>query len=197
MFGKTVAAGAFACVLAVATAHADDAAAAAQKQQEMEMWTKMAAPSEAHKELAKLAGTWNTVVTMWMEPGAEPQVSNGVSENKMVLDGRWLEQRYNGTFMGQPFQGVGFTGYDNFKKQYLGTWMDTASTSAMNTTGKREADGKLTFTGTMDDPMTGKSLPMKEVMTLVDADHHNFEMWMTGPDGKMMKTMEIQYTRKK
>jgi hypothetical protein len=45
--------------------------------------------------------------------------------------------------------------------------------------------------------MTGKSLPMKEVMTLVDADHHNFEMWMTGPDGKMMKTMEIQYTRKK
>jgi hypothetical protein len=31
----------------------------------------------------------------------------------------------------------------------------------------------------------------------VDADHHNFEMWMSGPDGKMHKAMEIQYVRKK
>jgi hypothetical protein len=144
-----------------------------------------------------MAGTWNTVVMMWMEPGAEPQKSEGVSENRMVLDGRWLEQRFTGTFMGQPFQGVGFTGYDNYRKQYLGMWMDTASTTAMMTTGRREADGKMTFTGTMDDPMSGKAVQMKEVVTIVDADHHNFEMWMTDPEGKTSKTMEIRYSRKK
>jgi hypothetical protein len=196
MFGKLVAASACACVFAVASAHADDAAAAKQQAMEMEMWAKMAAPGAPHAELAKLAGTWNTVVTMWMEPGAEPQVSTGVSENKMVLGGRWLEQHYNGDFMGQPFQGVGYTGYDNFKKQYIGTWMDTASTSAMMTTGKQEAAGKMTFTGTMDDP-SGNAIPTKQVMTVVDADHHSYEMWVTGSDGKMAKTMEIQYTRKK
>lgn len=195
MFGKIVAAGACACVLAAFPVHADDAAA--KQQAEMEMWAKMAAAGAPHAELAKLAGTWNTVVSMWMDPSAAPQVSKGVSESRMVLGGRWLEQRYTGTFMEQPFEGVGFTGYDNFKKQYVGMWMDTASTAVMTTTGKLEGAGKMTFIGTMDDPMSGTAIQVKEVVNIVDADHHNFEMWMTGPDGKMAKTMEIQYTRKK
>jgi hypothetical protein len=115
----------------------------------------------------------------------------------MALDGRWLEQRYQGEMMGSPFHGIGYTGYDNMKKEYVGMWMDTASTSVMLTTGKDEGGGKMTFTGTMDDPMSGQPIAMKEVVTIVDADHHNFEMWMTGPNGQMFKNMEINYSRKK
>ncbi|MGQ0722170.1 MAG: DUF1579 domain-containing protein [Candidatus Eiseniibacteriota bacterium] len=172
--------------------------AAGDEAKMMEQMMAMAAPSEAHKKLEMMAGTWTTKVKMWMDPAAPPQESEGVSENRMVLGGRWLEQRYEGTFMGGPFSGIGLTGYDNFKKQYIGMWMDTASTSSMMTTGTAGADGKtMTFTGTMDDPITGGATQMKEVVTIVDADHHNFEMWMSGADGNMHKAMEIQYIRKK
>jgi hypothetical protein len=172
--------------------------AAGDEAEMMEKMMALAAPSEAHKKLEMMAGTFTTKVKMWMDPAAPPQESEGTSENRMVLGGRWLEQRYEGTFMGGPFSGIGLTGYDNFKKQYIGMWMDTASTSSMMTTGTAGADGKtMTFTGTMDDPMTGTATQMKEVVTIVDADHHNFEMWMSGPDGKMHKAMEISYIRKK
>src|SRR2546422_49139 len=53
------------------------------------------------------------------------------------------------------------------------------------------------FTSTVDDPMTGKPAPMKEKVTVVDADHHTMEMWGPAPDGTMYKMMQIDYTRKK
>ena len=67
----------------------------------------------------------------WMAPGADPMVMDGTSENRWVMGGRYLEQRFNGNFMGMPFEGIGYTGYDNVKKQYWGTWMDNMSTGMM------------------------------------------------------------------
>jgi len=181
-------------------AFADDpkAKSAAQQQAEMEAMMKAATPGDAHKKLSPMAGTFNANVKMWMAPGAPPTAGDGVAENSWALDGRWLQQQFSGTFMGMPFHGVGYTGYDNIKKKYVGSWMDSMSTSMMISSGKAEADGKsFTFSSTMDDPMTGKSSPVKEKVTVVDDDHHTLEMWGAGPDGKMFKMMEINYTRKK
>jgi len=165
----------------------------------MEAWMKAATPGDAHKALNSMVGTWDTKVSAWMAPGQPPMVSTGTSENKWVLGGRWVEQTFSGTFMGMPFSGIGYTGYDNIKKQYVGSWMDTSSTAMMTSmsTGA-SADGKSwTFSSSMDDPMTGKPSPVTEKVTVVDNDHHNLEMWTPGPDGKMFKMMEINYTRKK
>ena len=171
---------------------------AAPGQAEMEAMMKAATPGDAHKKLNPMAGTFNAEVKMWMQPGAPPAGGAGVAENSWALDGRFLEQHFTGNFMGMPFTGMGFTGYDNIKKKYVGTWMDTMTTSMMISTGTANADGKsYTFTSTMDDPMTGKSSPVKETVTIVDDDHHTLEMWGAAPDGKMFKTMEIAYTRKK
>lgn len=164
----------------------------------MEMMAKYSTPGAEHKNLEQFVGTWDTTNKMWMDPNAPAQETKGVAENKMALGGRFLEQHYEGTFMNQPFTGMGYTGYDLYKKQYVGTWMDSMGTTIMNTTGTADPSGKtITFTGTMDDFTTGKKANFKEVVTVVDNDHHTFEMWWPGPDGKMFKTMEIQYTRKK
>jgi hypothetical protein len=100
--------------------------------------------------------------------------------------------------MGMPFRGIGFTGYDNIKQKYVGSWMDNMSTSMMVSTGTGDASGKsYEFNSTMDDPMTGKTSAVKEKVTVVDEDHHTMEMWGSGRDGKTYKMMEIAYTRKK
>ncbi|PYQ35343.1 MAG: hypothetical protein DMF55_07560 [Acidobacteria bacterium] len=163
----------------------------------MEMMAKYSTPGPEHKALEQFVGTWDADVKMWMAPGAPPQESTGTAENKMALGGRFLEQHYEGTFMNQPFTGMGYTGYDLYKKQYIGTWMDSMGTSIMNSTGTADASGTMTFTGKMDDPVAKKTQPFKETMKVVDNDHHVFEMWSPGPDGKMFKMMEISYTRKK
>jgi hypothetical protein len=170
----------------------------AEEKAAMDAMMKAASPGEAHKKLAGMVGTWDATVKMYNAPGAPAQVSTGTSENKLVLGGRWVQETFNGTFMGMPFSGIGYTGYDNIKKQYVGTWMDTMSTSMMQSAGTGDASGKsFTFSSTMDDPVTGKPVTTKSTMTVTDENHHTMEMWMPAPDGKMFKMMEINYTRKK
>jgi hypothetical protein len=173
-----------------------DQAPATDEKAMMEAWMKVATPGQAHKWLEPVVGTWDAKITMWMAPGAPPQESTGTSENKWVLGGRFVEQRYEGTFMGQPFSGVGYTGYDNYKKKYIGTWMDTMGTMMMISQG--DATGKtLTMTSTMDDIMTGKTATVKSEIKIVAPDHHVMEMWGPDPSGKQFKTMEIDYAKKK
>jgi hypothetical protein len=178
--------------------HGQKPAAPAMDPAMMDMMMKAGMPGDAHKKLDSMAGNWDTKATFWMMPGMDPMTSMGTSMNQWVMGGRYMEQRYKGDMDGMPFEGVGYTGYDNVKKQYWGTWMDNMSTGVMTSTGSISADGKTwEFTATMSDPMTGKDSTAKEKVTVVDADHHTLEMWVPGPDGKMFKNMEINYSRKK
>ena len=163
----------------------------------MEAMTKAGTPGDAHKKLEPFVGTFDTRVKMWMDPSKPAEESSGISENKWVLGNRWIEQRFEGTFMGQPFSGIGYTGYDNVKKKYVGTWMDSASTAMMTSMGTADASGKMTMVGMMDDPMTRKSMKVTSKITMPDKDTQIMEMWCPGPTGKVYKMMEITYTRKK
>jgi uncharacterized protein DUF1579 len=164
----------------------------------METWARFATPGEGHKALAGMVGTWDAEVTSWMDPGQPPMKSKGTSENRMVLGGRWVESKFTSEMMGQPFEGLGYTGYDNYKKKYIGTWQDNMSTAVMVSEGTMDAGGKvMTSTSTMDDVVTGKKSTVKMTTTIVDPDHHVFEMWGPDPSGKNVKQMEIRYTRRK
>jgi len=178
---------------------ADDTKKAADDMQkaQMEAWMKASTPGDAHKKLDHMVGTWDVTVKSWMAPGAPPMESTGTAENTWVLGKRWVQESFHGSFMGMPFEGIGYTGYDNVKQQYVGTWMDNMSTAVMMSSGKSGSGNTYEFTSSMDDPMTGKPSPVNEKVTFTDADHHSLEMWGAGPDGKMFKMMEIAYSRKK
>ena len=170
----------------------------AEEKAQMDAWMKAATPGDPHKKLQDMVGMWDAKVTMWPAPGVPPQVSMGTSRNTSILGGRWIQQEFTGSAMGQPFTGIGYTGYDNVKKQYVGTWMDSMSTSMMVTTGAPgSAPNTFEFTSSMDDPSSGKTMPVKEKMTVVDANHQTWEMWYPSPDGNMFKMMQIDYARKK
>jgi len=49
----------------------------------------------------------------------------------------------------------------------------------------------------MNDPVTGKPAKERMVTTVIDDNHHTFEMYGTPPGGKKeMKMMSIDYMRK-
>jgi len=187
-------------LLVCLTLIADDKPAAKKMDMDpamMEAMMKAGMPGPAHKMLDGMAGTWDTKVSSWMAPGSDPMVSTGTSENKWIMGGRYMEQRFKGDFMGMPFEGLGYTGYDNVKKQYFGTWIDSMSTGMMTSVGTGGSGNTMTFKGTYADPMTGKDVMCEEKVTVIDNDHTVFEMWAPAPDGKMFKSMEIAYARKK
>ena len=165
----------------------------------MKAWMEYATPGDAHKGLAQSAGTWDGEVSMWMKPGAPPMTSKATATNKMAMGGRYQVGTFSGDFMGQPFEGMSIMGYDNAKKKFISTWVDNMGTGMMHMEGSADASGKtITLNGKMVDPSTGRECDMKEVYTMVDADHHTMEMY--GPDpatGKPFKNMEIKFIRKK
>ncbi len=163
-----------------------------------ELMQKLATPGEGHKRIDSMAGTWSVKQQMWMKPGEPPTSSEGTAEQKWVLGGRFMESKFTGTFMNMPFSGLGYTGYDNYKKKYLSIWMDNFGTTMLYTSGGFDASGKvLTQTGKMDDFTTGKIATIREKTTLVSKDEIFFEMFGPGPDGKEYKMMDLRYTRKK
>jgi hypothetical protein len=174
----------------------NDAKKAAEQKAMMDAWMKSMTPGEGHKKLTPFVGTFDVKVRSWMAPGAPPAESSGSAENRWVLGGRYVEENFDGQFMGQPFSGIGYTGYDNIKKAFVSTWMDNMSTSIMVTKGSMEGN-TMTSSGTMDDPMSGKAQVVNNKVTIADNDHHTMEMWGSGPDGKAFKMMEISYSRKK
>ena len=169
----------------------------AEQQAAMEAWRKVATPGEGHKVLEPMIGSWNVKSTSWEAPGAPPTQGAGTAESSWILGGRFVREDFQGEFGGMKFQGLGYTGYDNFKKKYVGTWMDTMGTMIMVMTGTADPSGKvLSTTSTMDDAVTGKPMKVRTVTRIVDASKHVMEMF--GPDrsGKEFKMMEIVYTKK-
>lgn len=183
---------------ATSAAIAQDKQPSADQKAAMDAMMKAMTPGDAHKLLGAMVGTFDAKVSMWQAPGAKPSVDTASAESKWVLGNRYIEQRFTGTFMGMPFSGIGYTGYDNVKKQYWSTWIDNMSTGIMTSTGATTDSGKTwKFNGTMADPMTGKDSSYESRLTVTDADHHVMEMYGAGPDGKVFKMMEIAYSRKK
>jgi hypothetical protein len=99
--------------------------------------------------------------------------------------------------MGNPFTGIGVTGYDNHTQKYVSTWIDSMGTAIPFFEGTGSADGKtITQEACYEDPIKG---PMKwgSVTRIVDDNTHVFEMYGTDKSGKEEKMMEITYTRKR
>ena len=94
----------------------------------MEVYRKLGTPGEPHKLLARLVGSWTTRTRAWMEPGKPEVQGTGTCQQKMLLDGRYLQQEYTGEMMGSTFTGINIIGYDNHTKKYVSTWIDSMST---------------------------------------------------------------------
>ena len=161
----------------------------------METYKKLATPGDPHKQLASLAGSWTTKTKEWMEPGKPPMESAGTAELKMLLDGRFLQQEYGGDMMGQPYSGIGVTAYDNLRKRYVSTWMDTMGTGIFVMEGTASADGKtITLKGQHAEP-GGGLMTHRAIWKIVDNNNQTFDMYGTHKHGKEMKMMEITYTK--
>jgi hypothetical protein len=172
------------------------AAKAVDPEAMMEAWKKVASPGEGHRRLEPLVGTWKARTTFTMTPGEPPQISGGTSEHRWVLGGRYLEQRYKGTAMNMPFEGLGYTAYDNTQGKYFGAWMDSCGTGIMTSVGTgRPTDSKIDFDSEMCDPAGGRT-KVQCTIRIEDRDRHSYEMWCKGPNGKRYRAMLIEYTRK-
>lgn len=165
-------------------------------EQMMAAYEAASAPGAEHKQMQGMAGTWDCTVSAWMAPGAPAMTSTGTSVNTSMFDGRYIQQKYSGEFMGKKFEGLGFTGFNKATGKYEGVWMDSMGGAISYSSGEMSPDNKqLIMYGTETDPMTKQSMKYKDVVEIIDADHHTMTRYYM-MDGQEMKGMEIKYVRK-
>jgi hypothetical protein len=173
---------------------ADDTPAQPDQAELEKLYFEFAELAPEHDYFKKFVGRWKAVNKMFMEGAPEPVVSEGTTSFRLLLGGRYLQQKYNSDFMDTPFEGIGISGYDKTKKKYVGVWLDNHSTAMMITEGELDAEGKImTDVGTASTPMGPAGFKMthewKDKNTLIST------MYMVGEDGTETKHMEITYTR--
>lgn len=162
----------------------------------MKAWTAFATPGAAHKMMADENGTWTCDMTFWEEPDGKPSKATSVAHAKMIFDGRYQETDYQGTMMGQPFEGKSTLAFNNASKEYTTTFIDNMGTGMMVLMGKYDEKTKtMDLKGEMVNPINGNKTPYRETYTIVDPTTRKMEMFDT-KNGKEYKCMEIIMKKK-
>lgn len=163
----------------------------------MEAFTKASTPGEEHKLLQQYAGKWDHEVKWWMKPGDEPEVSKGTSEIEPIMGGRFILQKVAGTSMGQPFEGMGITGYDNVQKHFSSVWLDNMGTGMMGGKGTFDkASNSIIDKGSFSCPLEKDgSKSYRAVWGPIADNSFKYEMFSTDESGKEFRMMEITYKK--
>jgi len=171
---------------------------AQDQQKAMEAYMKAGAVTADHAHLKYYVGVWDVTTTMWTFPGTPPQTSKNRYDAALILGGRYVQMKFSGMMMGQPFEGLQIIGFDNVAKKYTTLWIDNTSTSFYLTSGTLDASKKvMTETGNWTDPMTGGATKVKIMTKILGPDEFVNEQYMVLPDGKEFKSMENRCLRKK
>ena len=154
-----------------------------------------ATPTDQHEVLKLDEGTWNAKMKMWMLGQDEPVEAEGTEINRM-LGGFWVVSEFKADIFGQPFEGRGQFGYDDKKEKFVGTWVDSMEPHMSTMEGTWDPDTRtMTFNSMGTDPESGKTRKGKNVVVYKENGDRAMTMYME-MDGKMTKSMEINYTKK-
>jgi hypothetical protein len=152
-------------------------------------------PAPQHAMLQKLAGTWDAVLIVKDEKGAEVRTRGTMTTvNHAAFH---TVDSFEGEFMGLKMSGHGINGYCPARKQFFRLWTDSMTASPMTLRGDYDQKQReLTMRGECLG-MSGKLEPCRTVTRFRDDDHVEWALFGAGPDGKEMQHLRIEYTRRK
>lgn len=163
----------------------------------MAAYMAMGEPGEHHEAQMKYAGHWDAKTSFATDPANPDQREEGDASchTTAKLGGRFMMSEFTSDFMGIPFTGIAYSGYDNAREQHVSVWMDTMSTAIIHMTGNPNEDGDLVMQGTGFMPGMG-DYQMKMVYHWIDDDNWSQTFYDQMPDGSWFNSGVITYTRK-
>ncbi|MBL8802274.1 MAG: DUF1579 family protein [Planctomycetes bacterium] len=165
----------------------------------MARWMATMKPGPAHARLAELVGKYDTTMRMWMAPGQPPMEEKGSAEFVWFAEGKWLQENWTMTMMGQPSKGLSILGYDNFKERYVWSKVDSLQTCITGAFGHFDQSGdNLILWGTIDEPMTPEQdKQVKYVYRGFGQDKFVLEVHDMMIGEANTKVLEIEYRKRK
>ena len=156
-------------------------------------------PNDNHAWLGQFLGEWDTTTRLSMMPGQPPLESRGKCTVRWLMEGRWLQSESEGSMMGLPVRSVSTLGYDNFKKKYVQSMVDSFQTCLLTAEGFRDQAGTaLHLYGTLDEYLTGEhDKAVRYTLRLLSPDRYVLEVHDLAIGEANTKVVEVEYVRRK
>lgn len=164
----------------------------------MQRWQAANTPGAAHKQLERFLGRWSTVTTVH-GIGSPNLVTQGAADWHWLYEGRWLQQFWTGSLMGQPQHGQTTLGYDNFKQRYVCSTIDNVQTAMLASEGSFD-EGRATLItyGRADEPMSGEcDKQFKYLWRFESPEKLVYEVHDLSLGETNTLVMDVVYTKKK
>ncbi len=150
----------------------------------------MPKPTQEHDWLQKFIGEWTTESKATMGPDQPPMQCRGTLTSRK-LGGFWVLNEMKGDWSGDPMTGVQTIGYDEGKKKYVGTWVDSMTAFMWQYEGNLDSSGRV-LTLDADGPnfiSDGKLTKFQDVYEFKSANEILMTSRMLGTDGKWVTFM--------
>jgi Protein of unknown function (DUF1579) len=147
-------------------------------------------PTQEHGWLLKFTGEWTTESKATMVPGQPPMECNWKMSSRS-LGGFWILNEMKGEMQGAPMTCIQTIGYDEDKKKYVGTWIDSMTSFMWKYEGNIDSLGKV-LTLDADGPNfmgDGKLTKFQDIYEFKSADEILLTSRMLGTDGKWISFM--------
>jgi hypothetical protein len=99
-------------------------------------------PTHEHVWLQNFIGEWKTESNATMGPDQSPIQCSGTLSSRQ-LGGFWVLNEMKGEMSGEPMIGIQTIGYDDGKKRYVGTWVDSMTAFMWKYEGNVDSSGKV------------------------------------------------------
>ena len=155
------------------------------------------APGPEHRHLDALVGDFRATIQIWPSSKDAPQTSSGTSSNSWIAGGRFLSCALSGEIGGRQWERRSILGYDRARESFVETRVDSSTTEMPGIAVGREIADKneIVFTRTIEDTVVGKSVSLREVLTIESWNAHRLELWLDPAGGEAYKALEISYSR--
>ncbi len=150
----------------------------------------MPQPTQQHIWLEKFVGEWTTESKGTMGPDQPPMECHGTLSSRK-LGGFWVVNEIKGEWSGIPMTGIQMIGYDQGKKKFVGTWVDSMTDFLWRYEGELDASGKkLTLEADGPNFMDGsKTTKFQDIFEFKSAEEILMTSRMLSEDGTWVTFM--------
>jgi hypothetical protein len=172
------------------------AAPAAGIEDEIVRYMAVSRPGAEHRWLDPLVGSW-TVDLRWQGAGRVETHVTGTSENRWILDGRFLMCESTAGDGPSRIDGTTIYGFDNRLKKYFALRLSNLATYTMQPSGSYDpATHSFLLSGKERDEVTGGVLVYRELLSVEGPDRHVLRVYFDVPGRSPVRVLEAVYTRR-
>ena len=169
-------------------------------------WQAVRVPSKQHELLSRLVGEWD--IALRFHAGEQKWESQCTSQSTLLHGGRFMLEQITGECYApdetgkmrlEPYTGTRLLGYDNYKKAYVGAFIDNQNTHLLSWLGIQKptaSSEEIVMFGFIDEPMLDThDTTMKYLLHIKDENNYVWERYALAVSDNA-KVIDFSYSRR-